>query len=75
LGGVFDKKWFFYDHSYRKPYLGEPLIKKQLDIPSNEPNSLNRNPLDEAMPSQSSHEKKTIELEVSEPPMPKFDVG
>jgi hypothetical protein len=57
------------------PNSGEPLIKKQLDIPSNEPDSLNRNPLDEVMPSQSSHEKKVVELELSEPPMPKFDVG
>jgi hypothetical protein len=44
------------------PNSGEPLVKKQLDIPSNGPDSLNINPLDEAMPSESSHEKKAIEL-------------
>jgi hypothetical protein len=51
------------------------LIKKQFDIPRNGPESLNRNPLDEAMPSQSSYEKKIVELEVSEPLMPKIDAG
>jgi hypothetical protein len=33
----------------------EPLIRKQFAIPNNKPNSLNRNPRDEAMPSQYSH--------------------
>jgi hypothetical protein len=51
------------------PNSGESLIKKWFDILD----SLNRNPLDEAIPSQSSYEKKDVEFEVREPPMPKFD--
>jgi len=58
-----------------KPNLDEPLIKKKLDIPRNGLESLNINPLDEPMPSQSSYENFFFELEVSEPLMPKIDVG
>jgi hypothetical protein len=57
------------------PISGEPLIRKQFDIPNNEPDSLNRNPRDEVMPSQSSHEKHVVGFELSEPPMHELDVG
>jgi hypothetical protein len=56
------------------PNLHEPLIKKQPDIPNNEPDSLNRNPLDKTRPSQSSHEKKVVESELAKPPVPNFFV-
>jgi hypothetical protein len=73
--GILTRNGFATTIPAENPNSGEPLIKKQFDIPSNEPNSLNKNPLDKAMPSQSSHEKKAIESEVSEPHMPKFYVG
>jgi hypothetical protein len=66
---------FFMTIPVENPILGEPLIKKQLDIPSNEPVSLNINPLDDTMPSQSSHEQKFVESELSEPPVPNSDAG
>jgi hypothetical protein len=57
------------------PNLDEPLIKKRFCISRNGPDSLNRNPLDVAMPSHPSYEKKTVELEVTEPLMPNFDTS
>jgi hypothetical protein len=57
------------------PNLGEPLIKNKFGISRNGPDSLNRNPLDVAMPSNPSSEKTIVELEVNEPLMPKFDAS
>jgi hypothetical protein len=54
------------------PDSGEPLMKKQFDLPNNEPDT---NPLDEVIPSQSPHEKQAISFELSEPPVPKLDSG
>jgi hypothetical protein len=56
------------------PNSHEPLIKKQPDIPSNEPSSLNKNPLDETRPSRSSHEQKVVKSELAKPHVPNFDV-
>ena len=50
-------------------------MKKQYDIPNSETDSLNINPPDEVMPSQSSHEKQVVEFELSEPPMPELDAA
>jgi hypothetical protein len=55
------------------PISGEPLIRKQFDISSNEPESLKRNPRDEAMPSQSSHEQQDVGSELIETPMHELD--
>jgi hypothetical protein len=57
------------------PNLGEPLIKNQLGISRNGPDSLNIHPLYVAMPSKPSSEKKNVELEVIEPLMPKIDTS
>ena len=56
------------------PNSDEPLIKNKLGIPINEPGSLNRNPLDEIRPSQSSHEQKVVESELAKPLVPNFHV-
>jgi hypothetical protein len=53
------------------PYLDEPLTENQLGISINGPDSLNRNPLDKAMPSKPSSaefpEEETVELGVIDP--------
>jgi hypothetical protein len=54
---------------------GEPLIRKQFDIPNNKADSLNRNPRDKAMLGQFSHEQQVVGFEFSEPPMHELDVG
>jgi hypothetical protein len=57
------------------PILGEPLIRKQFNFSSNEPEYLKKNPHDEAIPSQFLHGKHDVGSDLNETPMHELIFG